>query len=201
MAHTQLLCCVVIITLVTIAGAAPVEWPVAEGGNGHFYEAVLVPDGISWHDAKAAAESAGGYLATITSQEENNFVFNLINYDVFWRSVPANLPAWSASFVGPWLGGFQPEGSSEPRGDWQWGTGEPFSYANWDIMQPDNYPIFGDQDYLHFGWQPLRASKWDDSWDNQPPFVPISYVIEIPEPVTLSLLGLGGLALLKRRGA
>ena len=36
------------------SAAPPVEWPIASGGNGHFFEAVYVPDGISWTDASDA---------------------------------------------------------------------------------------------------------------------------------------------------
>ena len=36
--------------------AAPIEWTVASGGNGHFYEVVDLGTAISWDDAKAAAE-------------------------------------------------------------------------------------------------------------------------------------------------
>ena len=39
----------------TASFADPVEWPVAEGGNGHFYEAFSVSDGITWTEANVAA--------------------------------------------------------------------------------------------------------------------------------------------------
>ncbi len=53
--------------------AASVQWP----ANGHWYEAVAVgPSGITWADAKTAAEAQGGYLASIASDAENLFVFN-----------------------------------------------------------------------------------------------------------------------------
>lgn len=182
--------------LVTTANAVPVEWRVADGGNGHFYEAIAVPTGITWTDANEAAKSAGGYLATITSPEENNFVFSLIDNDIYWFHVPPS------SNIGPWIGGYQPEGSSEPDGGWQWVTGdEEFNYTNWDEGVPDNQQR-GDcieQDYLHFGWKLPRTTKWNDLWDNCPGFLPHGYVIEIPEPATLLLLGLGGLALLRKR--
>ncbi len=47
--------------------AAFVQWPVESSGNGNFYQAILHPDGITWDDAKAEAESLGGHLATVTS--------------------------------------------------------------------------------------------------------------------------------------
>ena len=60
--------------LVGPAQAEPVRW----SGNGHRYEVVVVPEGITWLDAKAAASARGGYLATLTSAEENRFVWSLI---------------------------------------------------------------------------------------------------------------------------
>ena len=54
------------------ANAAPVQWSVESGGNGHWYEAVYTGSPtsyISWDDAKAGAEAPGGYLACITSKE------------------------------------------------------------------------------------------------------------------------------------
>ncbi len=40
--------------------AAPVQWSIADGGNGHYYEAVLVPEGISWTDANEIANNKQG---------------------------------------------------------------------------------------------------------------------------------------------
>jgi Tol biopolymer transport system component len=98
-----------------------VEWPVSSGGNGHFYQAVATPGDIGWDQAQAAAKAAGGYLATITSKAENDFVFALVDRDQFWSR--------SSALFGPWIGGLQPPGSSEPDHGWSWPTGEKFKYA------------------------------------------------------------------------
>jgi hypothetical protein len=109
-----------------------VAWPVAAGGNGHTYQAVAAPDGINWADAQAWAVAHGGYLATITSAAENNFVFNLIDDPKFWWNNDGNSS-------GPWLGGFQPPGSPEADGGWQWLNGEgAFAYTNWAVNEPDD---------------------------------------------------------------
>jgi hypothetical protein len=147
----------------------PVRWPVSDGGNGHRYQAVAIPEGITWHEAKQAAEIAGGYLATITSDEENNFVFGLITVDLFWYFT-------GQSFVGPWLGGFQIPSSAEPDGGWQWITAEGFTYANWEISQPNNN--YGTEDFLHYWYMPSRSPTWNDL-SNDYSIVP-GFVIEYP---------------------
>ena len=73
--------CMVVLSIVGLCKATPVQW----SGNGHYYEAISVPEGISWTNAKTAAELADGYLASITSEAENEFVFGLINDAKFWR--------------------------------------------------------------------------------------------------------------------
>jgi hypothetical protein len=52
-----------------------------------------------------------------------------------------------------WLGGFQPAGSPEPEGNWQWVTREPFSYSNWNRVgiPPNNGP-----------WEPNDAVGGED---------------------------------------
>jgi hypothetical protein len=85
--------------------------------NGHYYK--LYNGAKTWVDAKVACESVGGYLVTITSQEEQNFI-NII----------LNRPEATGTYYA--YGGLQPAGSIEPVGNWQWVTGEPWSYTNWN---------------------------------------------------------------------
>src|SRR5215467_4176510 len=88
-----------------------VTWEIADGGNGHMYQAVPGFPGLTWTLADQLAQQAGGYLATITSPEENEFVFSLVNNSAFFS-------AYNGS--GPALGGFQLEGSAEPADGWSW---------------------------------------------------------------------------------
>lgn len=133
--------------------AAPVTWE----QNGHSYE-VIVSGPISWNSAQAAAEGKGGYLATITSAEENQFVFNLtVNTPGAWHQA-----GW---WIGPWLGG----SDAASEGNWQWVTGEPWVYTNWLSGQPDNWE---DEDYLMFWGSGSIMPTWNDG------DVADSYVIE-----------------------
>src|SRR5262245_45070695 len=65
-----------------LANAAPILNPL----NGHYYQAFVFPeerDFLSWDAAESAAESLffmgeQGYLATITSRQENDFL--IVNF-------------------------------------------------------------------------------------------------------------------------
>ena len=161
----------------------PVQWP----GNGHWYEAVYVYGGISWGDAKLAAEAAGGYLATIGSEAENDFVFSVAVKDPrLWYN--------TRDTGGPWLGGYQPPDAQEPASGWTWITSEPFTYTNWGRALNDSS---GKQDFLHF-WgkrndnpDSLWNDMWEDPTDHNAAAVP-GYVREFeskPEPSTLPTCG------------
>src|SRR5690606_9693424 len=74
--------------LLLAADGGPVLWSEIDGGNGHSYQVVVVNGGISWQDAKLAAENMGGHLATITSAQENTFVADLIDHSDYWFQLP-----------------------------------------------------------------------------------------------------------------
>lgn len=127
--------------------------------NGHAYLVVVPSASFTWPDAKRAAEQMGGYLATLTTAAENEFVFGLAR--------PRD-DAWQGD-RGPYSGGAKPPGSPAD-GKWSWVTGEPWSYTNWAPGQPNN--AGGTDDYLRFY---LRTSPvWDDTQGD----VSIAYVVE-----------------------
>ena len=149
-----LLVCAVVVAAAQPALAAPVQWE----QNGHWYEVIVLPTpGVSWPDAQAACEAKGGYLATITSAEENQFVFDLtVNTPGAW--------AYSAEWaIGPCLGGYQDLNApdySEPLGGWRWVTGEAWEYTNWLGGQPDNWLNFEHRLIFWSYWSP--APTWND---------------------------------------
>lgn len=164
--------------LLTVNPDPAVPWPISQGGNGNSYRAILVgPDGITWPAAAAAAGQSGGHLATITTAAENQFVYGLLTNRDLW------FPDGQGNGVGPWLGGWQPSGSPEPAGNWQWRTGEPWGYANWGHGQPDNAPP-GQDRLCYFGWQQLRDATWDD---RESLARLRGYVVEWESPVKLDI--------------
>jgi len=178
-----------------IATAALTQWRIEDGGNGHWYEAVFSGE-ISWTDANGAATAAGGYLATITSEAENGFVYDLA------RDKPL---LWYVTLggrtLGPWLGGYQSPDNHAPNEDWHWVTGEPWGYTNWCAGEPNDYLGANENRLQFFGYTPPQTSpQWSDS-DGSASLYHLGYIVETPEPATVSLLALGGLAAIWRRRA
>jgi hypothetical protein len=137
-----------------LAGAQPEPW-VHPDGSIHYYHALSAPAGIRWPAARALSQDSGGYLATLTSQAENDFVFGLVDSSSYWYQRPG-----SGLWAGPWLGGNQPSGSPEPDSGWRWVTTEPFGFRHWSPGEPDNG---GAENSLHFGESVGgRVSTWDD---------------------------------------
>ena len=176
-----------------IGQALPVLWET----NGHFYDVIAFPSGITWDDANTVAANStylgmNGHLATITSMAEHTFIID-------------NLGGWVA-LHGFYLGGFQPAGSPEPGGNWQWITGETWSFSNWYWTAPNNEysgaaiidppgftwtPPWGPEDVLHL-W---HDGQWNDvphdsGWGG----LIVEYETNpapVPEPTTMLLLGTG----------
>ena len=143
-----------------------VQWRVVDGGNGHWYRAV--PSAcVTWADSLIAARSAGGDLVSITSDAENNFVFQ------------ASLSIWSANGGGPWLGGYQDVHArdfAEPAGGWRWTSGEPWSYTSWYCTNPSNNE--GNENVLNFAINWTCGSTPFPAWNDASIQCNIGYVVE-----------------------
>src|SRR5688572_30186585 len=132
-----------------------------QGPNGHYYQVVLQP-GVTWEDAKTAAEQSTfngvhGYLATITSPEEDQLIENL------------RIQAAPGGYNAVWVGGSQTAGSTGPTAGWHWVNGEgPIAttlaeggYSNWQPGEPNDYWGPNSENYLSVGH--FNQFGWNDS--------------------------------------
>ncbi len=148
-----------------VVGSYPVQWRIEDGGNGHWYQLVLEGH-PSWTQAKLFAEQRGGYLATLTSQAENDLAGRL-----------------SHGLNPMLLGGFQDHSSqsySEPGGGWRWVTNEPWAFTNWGAGEPNNASNgHGEpgEDYL-YSWTVAEGYKWNDGDNICPECPPSRFLVE-----------------------
>ena len=105
-------------------------------GNGHRY--AMVDSLAPWDQQEAVAEAEGAHLVTITSQEELNFLFLTFG----------GYPVWIGL-------------DRDPVGAWQWVTGEPVDFTNWDIDKPNN--LRGIENCAQ-----MNYNQSDGTWDDLP---------------------------------
>ena len=133
-------------------------------GRTHWYAPVISGSGgISWVGANNAAAALGPntHLATITHDNENTFIYNLISDTMYWVDM-----GWVA---GPFIGATD----QAVEGTWAWVTGEPWAYTSWGPGEPNNVGGVPGEDYaLYWGY----AKRWNDGAGTVLPN--ISYIIE-----------------------
>ena len=155
--------------------ASPIYFP----DTGHYYDILDNGTELSWTEASDAATARGGYLGTINSSEEQDFIFSNFNSNFF------------VTGTGVWAGGYQKQGSSTPDANWNWVTREPWSYTNWYPGEPnDNPPPENDKE----NYQVLLtySGLWNDSpqsasnknylveWDTDPGLIePSKYKLNV----------------------
>ena len=119
-----------------------------ETTNNHKYQALDVS--FDWNRANFYCQQLGGYLATITSAEEQEDVKNEV------------LKGTRNSY---WVGGYTSLMATE--NPWKWVTGEAFDYTNWGSGQPDT-EIKSDQlkessmVIYRQGKGLIQSGEWDD---------------------------------------
>jgi len=107
------------------APASPVTWDAGAGGNGNTYD-VIVDNAASWDAARAAAQAAGGDLATIGSAAEQSFVEGVLTSN--------NAPTGSY-----WFGI-----GETSEGVWVDNTGKTLGFTHWAPGEPNNHNTSGE---------------------------------------------------------
>ena len=111
------------------------DYPYIGTYNDHKY--YIAQQWIRWTEAKEIAANLGGYLLTIDSEAENNWVKNNLG-DYKWDTY--------------WLG----YSDAAEEGTFVWDNGSSSTYTNWNNGEPNNS---GDEDYATFyGYQ----GTWND---------------------------------------
>jgi len=185
--------------LATSAGAAPVQWTSASGGNDHWYEVIWAHANLTWNQANAAAQSLvhdgeTGYLASITSAAEQAFLNGVNN--AFTTASSSH----HGTYVTAWIGA----NDAAVDGAFEWTSGEAFGYSNWAGGEPNNWG--GDEDYVQGWWS-------GDDWNDAGLYSTLQkYVVEydsatnnntnpvpVPASLPMALAGFGVMAWIGRR--
>lgn len=114
-----------------------VEW------NGHYYYLYEFADSDStftWDSAREFCESKNGYLATITSEEEDAFLF------AYMKSRGRNNAYFGLN-------------DAAEEGTWVWANGEALTYTNWHSGEPNAENQ--DEDYAMY-YTKYSDGTWND---------------------------------------
>lgn len=117
--------------------------------NGHYYYVYDIDTIKDWNEAQEYCEAQGGYLATITSVDEDSFLYSYI----------VSRGYYSAMF------GLTDQ---DTMNVWTWTTGEAFIYENWHSGEPNHQG-----GYEHYGMYYSRNTdgSWNDGSGQGGPFI------------------------------
>lgn len=182
-----------------MAMATPVQWAF----NGHYYE-YLSNGGsqASWDVDKALADAMTyngwqGYLATITSADEDAFVHSVITNANNGGNPVTWVDGSDAAQEGHWVFTGGPE-----AGQWfsYFGSSVSGAYTHWNGGEPNN--AGGSENYVELNW--AGSPGWNDAGYGTPQTFAYGYVVEYsgtPEAGTWALMiaGFGGIGAMLRR--
>ncbi len=106
--------------------------------NGHYYK-VYTNNAATWEDAKIFCENRGGYLAVISSQEENDALY------AYLQSVGVDTAYFGLS--------------KNDQGIWEWVNSEDCNYTNWHSGEPNNE---GNDEFYGEFYYKFPDGTWND---------------------------------------
>ncbi|KAB1088260.1 tandem-95 repeat protein [Neorhizobium galegae] len=141
--------------------------------NGHYYK--VVAGNYSWTQAAAAAAADGGYLATVTSQSEQNFIRGAGTLGTNWYVAQnAWIGASDSATEGTWKWVAGPENGTTFYNE---STGTGSGYTNWVSGEPNNWGTGEDYAQIVF----VNGSLWNDGTGTTHSSVAdyVGYVVEV----------------------
>ena len=144
--------------------------------GGHCYS---LTESLTWTDAEAAAEAAGGFLVTVNDAAEHQWLTDTFQQESFWI-------------------GFHRLSASPNDFDFVWASGQAVTFTNWVEQEPTR----GDEIYVAMnqhvvgGWNDLANGTFKGIVEKN---------CAVPEPSTIIglglpmlMVGLGKLRLLRK---
>ncbi len=113
--------------------------------QGHYYYLYDIDEISNYEEELKYCQDRNGYLATITTQEENDFLYDYIKQQ-----------GYESAYFGL--------SDSEEEGVWKWCNGEPVSYTNWSTGEPNNgeeNSIVRDENYAML-YEKNLVGTWND---------------------------------------
>ena len=143
-----------------------------------------VKEKVSWEEAQALAAAEGGYLASISSQFENDLIYAVVSEgfdENSYLTLGFAEDGGSATYV--FIGG----SDQANEGTFVWDSGEPFEYENWGQAEPDSFNDAQDVVGMALEAWPLGTSTADafgvaSEWNDIAETNELTFVIEFDEP-------------------
>ena len=130
------------------------------------------------------ARRCGGYLATISSKDENSFLYSMFGADSSFFTIGFDVRTKVSYKQGPVFGLYQDPVDREPDGGWRWDDGEPMVFKNWVPHAPSEHDPGQDRGTF-FAEANGRVDLTDSpalGWKDLNPAYAKSAVIEIDLP-------------------
>lgn len=179
-------------SIACLIGSVPCLAQVVNPANGHTY--FLTPTPMNFFDARAFAQSSGGYLASVNDALEHT-----------WLTTTFNVGSSPGPTDTLWIG----YSDEITEGTWLWDSGEAISYTNWGPGEPnDGFGLTNPngEDYATLWWS--HAGRWND-WPGDtylpignPTAIPLNFygIVEVvPAPASIVVFSALGVLVSRRR--